>query len=90
MDKNIEVILENFDFDKVKRTMEALNWKWRDGVPSTYNLIETAKELLTHLTEDEEITLTGTGGFIATKDSDVLSLYFVIEEASSCDGDLCL
>lgn len=47
----IEGILENFDFDKVRKVMEFLNWTWAilpepNSVPSTYQLIKSAKQRL--------------------------------------------
>ncbi len=42
----IEDILNEFDFDKVERAMEALNWKWRGEIPTIYDLREEAERLL--------------------------------------------
>ena len=42
----IEDILNEFDFDKVERAMEALNWKWRGETPTLYDLREEALRLL--------------------------------------------
>jgi hypothetical protein len=42
----IEDILNEFDFDKVERVMEALNWKWRGETPTLYDLREEALRLL--------------------------------------------
>ena len=48
MEKLIEEILENFDFDIVKKVMEAVDWTYFDSeeVPTTYRLIKTARERL--------------------------------------------
>lgn len=46
-EKLIESILENFDFEKVRKVMDFLNWTWVDNeVPSTYKLINSAKKRL--------------------------------------------
>ena len=46
-EKLIENILENFDFEKVRKVMDFLNWTWADNeVPSTYKLINSAKKRL--------------------------------------------
>ena len=42
----IKDIMDNFDFDKVERVMEALNWKWRGETPTLYDLREEALRLL--------------------------------------------
>jgi len=42
----IKEIMDEFDFDRVERAMEALNWRWRGEVPTLYDLRETAERLL--------------------------------------------
>jgi len=42
----IRDIIDEFDFDKVERTMEALNWKWRGETPTLYDLRKEAEHLL--------------------------------------------
>ena len=47
----VQEVLENFDFDKVKKTMQFLDWKWIDleggfQVPSTAKLVLAAKKYL--------------------------------------------
>ena len=42
----IKEIMDNFDFDRVERAMEALNWKWRGQTPTLYDLREEAERLL--------------------------------------------
>jgi len=42
----IKEIMDEFDFDRVERTMEALNWRWRGEIPTLYDLRETAERLL--------------------------------------------
>ena len=68
----IDEIVENFNWDKVYRTMEALSWTWADNgyeIPSTGKLITTATRLLRDVydgAEKEQYTyLSGTGGFEA-------------------------
>ena len=68
----IDEIVENFNWDKVYRTMEALNWTWVDSegeTPSIGKLITTATRLLRDAydgAEKEQYTyLAGTGGFEA-------------------------
>ena len=47
LERMIEDVLDNFDFQKVHNAMVALNWTWLDkGVPSVENLREQARDLL--------------------------------------------
>lgn len=76
--KNIE---KNFDWNKVQKTMKALDCKWFDSpVPPT---IERLKETARHLVEvvcTSEFKYTGTGGFNARRHKAVVSLYFSVDE----------
>jgi len=69
----ISYILENFEFDKVKKVMDFLDWQWTHNgvseVPSIGKLVMSAKELLEieSLRAEElplgEAAITQTGGF---------------------------
>lgn len=52
-EKLIESILENFDFEEVRKVMNFLNWTWHneDETPSTYKLINSAKRRLEEVYE---------------------------------------
>lgn len=78
----IENILESFDFERVKKAMKALNWKYRTSdfkeyIPDIQELKKTAKECLEHAIK---CNFSETGGFLATHEFGVLNLYFVLEE----------
>lgn len=50
-EKLIDGILENFDFDKVKKVMDFLDWTWAtlpepNSVPTHYQLINSARKKL--------------------------------------------
>jgi hypothetical protein len=46
-DEKIEEILNNFDFDRVFKTMTFLDWTWLyKGVPSIYQLVVSSKKKL--------------------------------------------
>lgn len=77
IDKMVEDILEEFDFQKVQLVMDYLNWQWSDKqVPSISDLKETAERLLRNAadlrlgeyeSEHWEVAImSGTGGFQAT------------------------
>ena len=68
----IDEIVENFNWDKVYRTMDALGWTWVDSegeTPSIVKLITTATKLLRDAFDgavrEQETYLSGTGGFEA-------------------------
>jgi len=71
----IKDILNEFDFDKVYEAMDALDWRWRDEIPTIYDLRETAESLLRGAaksrlsdfkdTHHEIAIINGTGGFEA-------------------------
>lgn len=77
--KMTDDILNEFDFEKVQRTMHALDWKWAGtpmAVPSISELKDTARYLLLNVynlrtneyqeTHPEVPVTCGTGGFRAT------------------------
>jgi len=68
----IDEIVENFNWDKVYKTMDALGWTWIDSkgeTPSVGRLITTATKLLRDAFDgavrEQETYLSGTGGFEA-------------------------
>jgi hypothetical protein len=68
---DIDEIMDEFDFVRVKQTMDALNWKWgMDGVPYigdmrrvVRNLFKAAREQGEH----EASYIISTGGFHVTR-----------------------
>jgi hypothetical protein len=90
----IENILDEFDFQRVQRVMEALEWHWatsEDGLPSIVELRRKARGLLedVYRYEDSACNTMGCGGFEATRLMEVgdlnkyLSLKFVVEEGNN-------
>ena len=95
MENLIEGILENFNFEKVKKTMEFLNWKYYDSeeTPTTYRLIKSAEERLKEVyegaTQNKEGYYSNSGGLKAfaeynkeTGIVDFLQLEFVLTDWS--------
>jgi hypothetical protein len=80
--EQIDEIMDSFDFEKVQKIMEALNWEWNDeGVPDIYSLRTSARK---HLKAAAEIKGTsGSGGFTAhyteSKEWVRLELYFGLD-----------
>lgn len=81
--KAIKKILKNFDFEKVHRVMESLNWYWNDtkdgGVPTVEELKSQAKDFLKRVTEGE-FSVISSGGLEAEYRNKVLTLKFVLAE----------
>ncbi len=65
-------IMENFNFDKVHKCMQALNWKYYDGEPTVENLQGVAERLISDVKRIIESGEEGTwfscatGGFVAS------------------------
>lgn len=86
MKKQIDYIMDRFNFAKVHKTMEAVNWIWAstNGVPEECDLRERARELLENVAKLDVGCSISTGGFEAAKyedeDGAYLSLDFRVEE----------
>lgn len=88
-DAKIKSILNHFDFHRVKKVMDVLNWKWslsKNGVPD----IDEIRGLANRLLIDACIKKTNisTGGFRAVYDDNgdgdpYVGLEFIVEE---CEG----
>ena len=83
----IDNIMDYFDFDKVLKTMIALDWKWvkedRESIddleiPSIERIRKTARKALMRAIEIKDST--STGGFQAEYNDGSLSLKFVVEQ----------
>jgi hypothetical protein len=77
----IDHILANFDFDKVAKTMEVLNWTWRDDScpPTKERLREYAHDLLLNAMS-EKSTYVSCGGFEVEIVDGVYLLRFVVAD----------
>lgn len=95
MEKQIQEIMENFNFKKVHDVMTFLRWDWFNGegpysVPSIKQIKETSLHLLediskTILDEENYTRSLSTGGLCATISFNesripVLELSFILEE----------
>jgi hypothetical protein len=86
--KQVEEVLDSFDFNKVHRVMELLGWTWAnlDRVPTRSELVEEARRLLPEL--DGRPGVHGSGGLRASfKEDGTLSLKFILCESWSEPGD---
>lgn len=101
--KQIEDIMDEFNFGEVRRVMELLDWTWHETgcVPEEYDLRKGARKLLRHAAEmiDDSLDLSGgstsTGGFYATSRAGSdhggkwlrLELHFCGVDSVSLDGE---
>ena len=88
--ESINEVMDNFDFERVEKVMNCLEWSWGIGhnehVPDIYEIKRFARQLLadtiigfSHLIDDKSLSLS-TGGFVATSYRDgSLSLSFVVD-----------
>jgi hypothetical protein len=86
MQKQIDEIMDWFNFGQVHKAMAALNWQWSDseGVPMAGELREAARRLLTDAANDpQKYVHTGTGGFEVEKWGNNLTLRFVVSDWSA-------
>lgn len=93
---DIEDILDHFDFEKVKKVMDALEWKYWDSEEDTvsiYDLRKMARSLLKEVynASNSEHRFTSCGGFEAERwmypgeTKKYLFLKFVVTEQNNAD-----
>lgn len=92
MATKIDYVMDHFDYDKVSKAMQVLDWQWvdtKDGVPSVAELREASRKLLVRAINTayrrQEQTVMATGGFVATvdPDGDFVSLEFIVERSDN-------
>ena len=87
LEEQIEEIMDNFDFAKVRIVMNAINWTYisEDEAPDVERLMKTARRLLTDVVTRESRAIE-TGGFRAEKingeECEYLKLSFIVEHSS--------
>ena len=64
LNKQLDEIMDSFDFNKASKMMSAVNWKWAtvEGVPDEYDLRKQARSLMKQAIAKEGCS---TGGFSA-------------------------
>ena len=86
--EDINYILDNFDFERVKKVVDCLDWHWVscEDTPSTYELRTCARKLLEEVMykgqkQEEDIEISK-GGFIVSYfyNDNFLSLSFIVED----------
>ncbi len=87
-EKQVEEVIQSFDFSRVHRVMEALAWTWAniERVPTLADLTAEARRLLLEL--DGKPGVLGSGGLRASyKENGTLSLKFILCESWSGPGE---
>ena len=87
-EKQVEEVIESFDFHRVHRVMDLLAWTWAniDRVPTEADLAAEARRLLSEL--EGRPGVHGSGGLRASyKEDGTLSLKFILCESWSTPGD---
>ncbi len=86
-DARVVQIMHEFDFERVQRTMRALNWEWSNSiegeksVPGLEKLKKKARELLSFVcSSDIDTTSVASGGLQAYKSVAGLGLRFIVED----------
>lgn len=81
----IDEVMDWFDFGRVAKVMDALDWKWTsaeyrgDGVPIEAEVRIRARELLKEVLKEDNSVISS-DGFRASYKDGMLSLAFIVEE----------
>ncbi len=81
--KQIDEIMDYFDFDRVKKVMDFLKWEWGypGEVPEVAQIRQLARKLLNEAANSHISRYsTGTGGFNVYKEDCYLSLVFELAQ----------
>jgi hypothetical protein len=85
--EQIEKIMDEFDFDRVRELMVASKWKWATGeddekvVPNGNEIRREAWRMLKQ-TVNENQAMINSGGFTVIKLNDTLYLFFGVDSTS--------
>jgi hypothetical protein len=88
----IDSIMRNFNFRRVKKIMGILNWTWvsveNNGIPETIDIKKLARRLLKDIEAypSNEYCSTSTGGLKAWKHGNDIGLEFVVESWETNKG----
>lgn len=83
IEEQINEVLADIDFSKIKRAMEATDWIWTnlDRTPNEGELEDVARKVLNQVAYGERSFLS-MGGFEASNNLGVLGLKFVLDKSS--------
>jgi hypothetical protein len=83
----VDKIMSDFNFEKTRKAMEAVGWKWAmlDGiwegrVPTVKEIRAKAEKLLDEVANADHDTYITTCGFTVLRIGDDLQLLFILEE----------
>lgn len=84
---DIDACLDNFDFEKTRNGMVGMKWEWSGSldefkIPTIAEMRNCARRLLDGAATIESGYLS-TGGFVAKREGEYLSLAFIVDEVCS-------
>lgn len=84
----LDDIFDNFDFKRVKKTMDALDWKWYDPPRSNFNGNKSGKKLIAPTLDEIKETAAQLMWRCANTDVDVISSFgFRVEKDFTIPDD---
>jgi hypothetical protein len=90
--EHIDDVMDHFDFERVHKTMVALDWVWlraENGIPEPWELRKAARRMLKEVWRTDSGTI-ATGGFRAEamhdEDEESLTLTFEVAQWTSDDS----
>jgi hypothetical protein len=91
----IEYVLNEFDFKRVRKAMKMLNWVWFpiNKVPTIKQLKEYARNLINQAVENPQShCIIGCGGFEVEKwdEDEWITLRFILEQVDATNDDIPL
>lgn len=76
----IDEFMDFIDFEKIHKTMEALNWKWAgiEGIPEIYHIRQHLRELLNEFF-DRNLYEIRCGGFHIRREEESIIVTFEVD-----------
>lgn len=91
LQEQIDQIMDEFDFLRVREIMEATDWTWSgqgdEYIPEESELRTVARRHLKAVAFDKDIEVSSSGGFTAEQNDGVLSLFFGVDSFGILDFD---
>ena len=88
LDQHMDIIMDHFDFERVRKVMEALDWRWfsaEEGIPKISEMRQKVRKLMRNAYDySSEVaeSYSATGGFHVTyyRDIDKFIVEFVVTD----------
>jgi len=88
--ESLDEVMDWFDFNKISRVMQLLNWQWfGEGVPNESDIRRAVRRSLTKLIEsDNKMSATGGFEYRLWRDTKDISVKFVAADWETSRGEL--